>query len=86
MFYEATGVPLVSDTVEDYKGAFLYALALHWGLDVASFELSERASDAAFALGSAFSWVEPEGAEGHGEEMDNDEDDENDEEPVFAWE
>ena len=85
VLYEVTGVPLVSATVEDYKGAFLYALALHWGLDVASFELSERASDAAFALASAFSWVDQE--EGVREdEMEDDDDDTEGGEPVFPWE
>ena len=50
VLHEVTGVPLVAATIGDYKAAFLYGLALHWSLDVASFNLSERAADAALDL------------------------------------
>ena len=87
VLYETTGVPLVSANVEDYKGSFLYALALHWGLDVASFELSERASDAAFALAAAFDWA-PEGdGDGDAQQLDEDELEDGEDDPVtFPWE
>ena len=86
VLYEATGVPLVSSNVEEYKGSFLYALALHWGLDVASFELSERASDAAFALAAAFSYMEPEGEVHQDAELNEDFDDDDENEQTFPWE
>ena len=83
--YEVTGVPLVSANVEDYKGSFLYALALHWGLDIATFDLSERASDAAFALAAVFADVGPEGHEQ--QEYEEDEvDSDGGGSLVFAWE
>ena len=55
-------------------------------MDIATFELSERASDAAFGLATAFSYnygaaEEPDGDQ----ELENSEDDE-DGEPVFPWE
>jgi hypothetical protein len=84
VLYETTGVPLVSASVEDYKGSFLYSLALYWSLDVARFDLGERASDAAFALAGIFGAA----AEGHGavEEFEDDEDDSEDGSLVFPWE
>ena len=85
ILYQVTSVPLVSATIEEYKAAFLYSLALHWGLDVPTYELSERASDAAFALEAAYSWDADGGAEHDDADMQQ-EDDEDAPELVFPWE
>ena len=53
--YEITAVPLVSSNVEEYKGAFMFALALLWGLEVVQYNLSEKGAEATFALASVFS-------------------------------
>ena len=45
-----TGVCLVASAVSAYRDAWLYALPMAWGVDVASLDLSDRAAEAAFAL------------------------------------
>jgi len=88
VLYQVTSVPLVAASIAEYKGAFLYSLSLHWGLDVPAYELSERASDAAFALEAAYSWEGGAGEGDHAEKTDEEmEDDEAAlEEHVFPWE
>jgi hypothetical protein len=53
--FELVGVPLVSNDFNQYKLAWLYALAMVLGVDVPVLELSDRASDAAFALSGVLS-------------------------------
>jgi hypothetical protein len=48
--HRITGVPLVSGTFAHYMGAFLFSLAMWFGLEIDSLDLSERAAEAAFAL------------------------------------
>ena len=86
VLYEATGVPLVSASVDDYKGSFLYALALYWSLDVARFNLGERASDAAFALAGFFGAAAEGQGQGADEEFEDDEDGSEEGSLVFPWE
>ena len=85
LLYKATGVPLVSAQFEDCKGIFLYALALHWNLDVTAMDL--KAPDGAFALSLALS----EDTTGQGMHLDQEpeaqsETEADDLEAHFAWE
>ena len=48
--HRITGVPLVSGTFAHYMGAFLFSLAMWFGLEIDSLDLSEHAAKAAFAL------------------------------------
>ena len=52
--HRLTGVPLVSGMFSHYMGAFLYSLALWFGIDVDTLDLSERAAEAAFALAQVY--------------------------------
>ena len=52
--HDLVGVPLVSADFNQYKYSFLYALAMLWSIEVPTMELSDRASEAAFALVSLF--------------------------------
>ena len=45
-----TGVPLVSQPFDEYRNSFLFALSLLWEVDVQALQLSDRGSEAAFAL------------------------------------
>ena len=56
--YEATGVPLVADSVSQYRDCWLFALSMNWGLDISQLSLSDRAAEAAFALASMISMEE----------------------------
>ena len=47
-------MPLVSGTFGHYLDAFLYSLALRFGIDVDTMDLSERAAEAAFALAQVY--------------------------------
>ena len=60
--YDLTGVPLVSQDLQEYLRCFLFALAILWEVDVPAYTLSDRASEAAAALAEAF------GASDEGEE------------------
>ena len=85
VLYEITGVPLVSGNLTEYKGSFLYALALHWGVDLATFDLTEKAAEAAFALAGVLGDQGP----GDFDNMEGDEDEEEESDPdnaVFPWE
>ena len=76
---------MVSPEVKDYKGALLYALALHWNLDIIKFELSEKAAEAAFSLAAVFS----DDGQAQGDVHFNDRDGDNsdvEEELRFEWE
>ena len=81
VLYEITGVPLVSSNVEDNKGSFLYALALHWSLDVANFNLTEKAAEAAFALAGIFSDKDEDY-----DAMEQEDDESEVDQTVFSWE
>ena len=83
--YQVAGVPLVSPEVKDYKGAFLYALALHWNLDIIKFELSEKAAEAAFSLAAVFSNEGQAQGDVHFDDRDGDNSDV-EEELRFEWE
>ena len=52
--------PFVSNSFEEYKAAFLYALALHWNLDLAAPDLCKEGADAAFTLAMALREEAPE--------------------------
>ena len=42
------GVPMVTSDLTNYKNSFLYALALHWQVEVKQMDLDEMAAAAAF--------------------------------------
>jgi hypothetical protein len=48
--YELTGVPLVTSRVEDYRDAFLFAIAMAKEVEINVLHLSDRASEAAYQL------------------------------------
>ena len=48
--YELTGVPLVSSKVEEYRDAFLFALAMTTNVEVLGLDLGDRASEVAYYL------------------------------------
>ena len=52
--HQLTSVPLVSGTFGHYLDAFLYSLALWFGIDVDTMDLTERAAEAAFALAHVY--------------------------------
>ena len=52
--HQLTSVPLVSGTFGHYLDAFLYSLALWFGIDVDTMDLSERAAETAFALAQVY--------------------------------
>ena len=62
----------------------MYALSLHWQVDLATFDLSEKAAEAAFALAGVFSDQEPGDRTMHEEAEDQEESDA--EGFVFPWE
>ena len=45
---------LVSGDFEVYKNAFLFSLALTWGIEIQQLDLSEKGSEAAFSLSSTY--------------------------------
>ena len=51
---EACGVALVSGDFELYKNAFLFSLALSWGVEIQQLDLTEKGSEAAFSLSSCY--------------------------------
>ena len=51
---QLTSVPLVIGTFGHYLDAFLYSLALWFGIDVDTMDLSERAAEAAFAFAQVY--------------------------------
>ena len=50
MAYELTGVPLVLSKVEEYRDAFLFALAMTTNVEVLGFDLGDRASEVTYYL------------------------------------
>ena len=48
--YQITRVPLVVPQLKPYVEAWLFALAIHWNLDVPQAQLCDRSSEAAFKL------------------------------------
>ena len=57
--FAACGVGLVSADFKAYKEAFLFSLALHWGIEIPSFQMTDKQSEAAFALCQAYAeWGE----------------------------
>ena len=79
--YDITSVALVSANVEGYTKVFIFALALHWGLEVVQYNLSEKSAEAAFALASVFST-----AGDMEEDLVDEVDEEEDDEIHFPWE
>ena len=75
--------PSFQSNVEEYPKSFMFALALHWGLEVVQYNLSEKGAEAAFALASVLS-----GHQGPQTEMEEDVDDESAEDDgmIFPWE
>ena len=55
VLYNLTGVPLVTSEFSEYKNAWFFALALHYNVQIAQMDLSDRASEAAFQLAEALS-------------------------------
>ena len=58
--YELTGVPLVSSRVEEYRDAFLFALAMALEVEIQGIDLGDRASEVAYHLCSLV--TAPEGS------------------------
>ena len=52
--HDLVEVPLVTSNFTEYQNSFLYALALLWGIEVPTLELSDRAAQASFALARKF--------------------------------
>ena len=52
--YEASSVAMVAAEFKSYKEAFLFSLALTWGIEIPTFSLTDKASEAAFALSQAY--------------------------------
>ena len=50
LFRRLLGVSMLSSAVVTYRDAFLFALSVHWDVDVARYDLSPEQSQAAFAL------------------------------------
>ena len=50
LFRRLLGVSMVSSAFVTYRDAFLFALSVHWDVDVARYDLSPEQSQAAFAL------------------------------------
>ena len=79
--FELTGVPLVTSNFGQYRDAWLYALALHWQIDIPECTLVDQAAAAAFALAevcdSKGDWDE---------EMPERENDDDEDNVQFKWE
>ena len=52
--WSLTGIALVSAQLSDYLHSWLFALALHWDLDVPEISLAPGAAGVAFALSALF--------------------------------
>ena len=50
--YETTGTALVTSSFDDYKHCFLFGLAIFLGVEVPTFDLSDKQAEAAYALAS----------------------------------
>ena len=50
LFRNLVGFPLVSSEFLKYRGSFLFALAVHWDVDVLRYDLSPEQSQAAFGF------------------------------------
>ena len=50
LFRRLLGVPMVSAEFVTYRDAFLFALSVHWDVDVAKYDLTPEQSQAAFAF------------------------------------
>ena len=50
LFRRLLGVPMVSSEFVTYRDAFLFALSVHWDVDVAKYDLTPEQSQAAFAF------------------------------------
>ena len=92
VLYGLTQIPLVASVVSAYSHAWLFALSIVANLEVSGLDLTDRASEAAFALASLISG-EAEKAEGEGERRsaqqtaNGAEENENaNEGPMFDWE
>ena len=58
VLWDLVGVPLVAAEVSSYRNSWLFALALVHNVEVGGLDLSDRASEAAFALTSLISQPE----------------------------
>jgi hypothetical protein len=62
VLWDLVGVPLVAAEVSSYRNSWLFALAMVHNVEVGGLDLSDRASEAAFALASLISqpeqWLE----------------------------
>jgi hypothetical protein len=65
---------MVTGNLEAYKNAWLYALALHWDVEIAALDLDELASAAAFRLSEAFGEMDEDWSPEHLNEEDEEED------------
>ena len=50
--YETTGTALVTSSFDDYKHCFLFGLSIFLGVEVPTFDLSDKQAEAAYALAS----------------------------------
>ena len=50
LFRNLVGFPLVSSEFLKYRDSFLFALAVHWGVNVLRYDLSPEQSQAAFSF------------------------------------
>ena len=77
--YDKVGLGLVTADFGQYLGCWLYTCALYWKVDVPSANLSPEAANAAFSLYSMLvgDW---------GDDMQEDDQGDDEEEPVFSWE
>lgn len=81
--HSCTGEPIVSQDFNDYKGSWLYALCVHWSLDISTVALSEKFAEAAYILADAFNAIKkPE----ENMQEENEDSNEDDEDVVFDWE
>ena len=62
MLYDLVGVPVVAAEVSSYRNSWLFALAMVHNVEVGGLDLSDTASEVAFALASLIShtdqWLE----------------------------
>ena len=83
--HSLTGIPLIAAEVSSYRDAWLYALSMHFNVDVPSLELSDRSSEAAFALASLLSGEEEDEEEPPREAQQHDEESEEETEVQLSW-
>ena len=69
--YSLTSVPLVSADFSQYKNSWFYALSFFWNVSIDTFDLTDRAAEAAFQLVNALQGAQQEPQD---EEMEEDDD------------